>query len=137
MFALNVAQYTQLMRSRHTILVVDDHPPSLYVASRLLEKAGFKILQATNGEDAMKLADGASALLMDVNLPDVNGVAVCQNIKSKSSKPVVLMSAVYVDHLHRDAAVQAGADEYLVVPLESTQLVGAFDRLLGGPTAAA
>ena len=118
------------MRSDRTILVVDDHAPSLYAASRVLHLAGFRVLQASNGEDAIALADQADALLLDVNLPDVNGVAVCQAIKARSQKPIVLMSAVYVDALHREAAIHAGADAYLVQPIDGQQVASEFDRLL-------
>ena len=118
------------MRSSHTILVVDDHKATLYAASRMLRRAGFNVLEATNGEDAIQLSDKASALLLDVNLPDVNGVAVCQAVKTKSDKPVVLMSAVYVDELHREAALQAGADGYLVQPIDGDNVAAEFDRLL-------
>jgi CheY-like chemotaxis protein len=118
------------MRSGHTILVVDDDASSLYVASRLLRKAGFQVLEASNGEDAIRLSGRASAFLLDVNLPDLNGVAVCQAIKVQSQKPVALMSAVYVDDLHRDATLQAGADVYFLQPIDGEQVVLAFDRLL-------
>ncbi|MGV3569719.1 MAG: response regulator transcription factor [Ramlibacter sp.] len=92
--------------------------------------AGFQILEAGNGEDAMALADQADALLLDVNLPDVNGVAVCQAVKARSRKPVVLMSAVYTDALHRYAAMHAGAGAYLAQPIDSQQVASEFDRLL-------
>lgn len=119
-----------MVRSAHTILVVDDHAPSLYAASRLLRRAGFTVLEANNGEDAIELAKRACAVLLDVNLPDVNGVAVCETIKTNTPKPVVLMSAVYVDELHRHAAMQAGADAYFVQPIDGEQIAVEFDRLL-------
>lgn len=119
------------MRSAHTILVVDDRAASLYAASRLLRHAGFNTVEAMTGEKAMALADACSAVLLDVNLPDTNGVAVCQFIKANSPKPVILMSASYTDDLHRGAGLQAGADGYLVPPLDGRAMVSAFDRLLG------
>lgn len=118
------------MRVDHTILVVDDHPPALYAASKLLQKAGFKTLEASNGEDAMELASRVSAVLMDVNLPDINGVEVCYWIKATCSKPIILMSAVFVDSLHREAAARAGADSYLALPLDEHELISELDRLL-------
>ena len=117
-------------RADHTILVVDDQPANLYVASRLLKHAGFGVLEARTGEEAVLLSNKASALLVDVNLPDLNGVAVCRIIKHTSTKPVVLMSAVYSDELHRGAGIDAGADLYLIPPLQGEQLTQAFDRLL-------
>jgi DNA-binding response OmpR family regulator len=118
------------VRSQHTILVVDDHRPSLYATSKMLQHAGFAVLEAGSGEEALLLADNASALLLDVNLPDLNGVAVCQRIKSTSTKPIVLMSAVYVDALHRDAGLAAGADLYLAPPPGGEELARIFDALL-------
>lgn len=121
------------MRTAHTILVVDDQPAALYAASRLLQGAGFRTLEALCGEDALRLAKGASAMLIDVNLPDVNGVKVCQQIKAAEDTfdcPVILMSAVYVDDLHRDAALSSGADAYVTSPLDGDQLATTFDRLL-------
>ncbi|MES3003033.1 MAG: response regulator [Pseudomonadota bacterium] len=122
------------MRSDFTILVVDDHPSSLYAASKLLRTAGFKTLEAATGHDALHLSSQASALLLDVNLPDLNGVEVCHRIKSDkaTAKPVILMSAVYADELHRDAGLQSGADMYVSPPLDYDAIAAAFDKLLAG-----
>jgi DNA-binding response OmpR family regulator len=121
------------MRADHTILVVDDHPPTLYAATRLLRRAGFNVLEASTGEQALLLCDEVSALLLDVNLPDLNGVAVCEEIKRSSPRPVVLMSAVYMDDLHRSAGIGAGADLYVTSPLDGEQLARTFDQLLAAP----
>lgn len=117
--------------SSHTILVVDDRPAGLYAASRMLQHAGYRTLEAATGEDAIRLARDASAVLLDVNLPDVNGVEVCRQMKQDASKlPVVLMSSVYTDHLHRDAGLASGADGYLTGPLVPEELASTFARLL-------
>lgn len=121
------------MRSQHTLLVVDDHPAALYSAVRMLKMAGFEVIEAANGEDALRMAGQASAFLIDVNLPDINGVEVCSTLKSDpahSAKPVVLMSAVYVDELHKDAGLFSGASAWLEPPLEADALAATFDRLL-------
>jgi len=123
-----------MQRSAHTICVVDDHEASRYAAAKSLQTLGYKTVEAETGEDAIMAADGAvSALLLDVNLPDMNGVKVCQIIKSKLLRqlPVVLMTAVYVDDLHRSAGMSAGADAYLTSPVSRQQLGAVFDRLLG------
>jgi CheY-like chemotaxis protein len=123
-----------MQRSAHTICVVDDHEASRYAAAKSLQALGYKTVEAETGEDAIMAADGAvSALLLDVNLPDMNGVKVCQVIKSKLRRqlPVVLMTAVYVDDLHRSAGMSAGADAYLTSPISRQQLGAVFDKLLG------
>jgi CheY-like chemotaxis protein len=122
-------------RADHTILVVDDHPPTLYTATRLLKRSGYGVMQATTGAEAMLLSTRASALLLDVNLPDTNGVAVCQAVKRSSIKPVILMSAVYTDELHQGAGMSAGADLYLTSLLDGEQLARSFDKLLAASPA--
>jgi len=123
-----------MKRSAHTICVVDDHEASRYAAVKSLQALGFKTVEAETGQDAILAAERAvSAMLLDVNLPDMNGVKVCQIIKSKPGPklPVVLMTAVYVDDLHRSAGMSAGADAYLMSPVSKQQLGAVFDKLLG------
>jgi len=121
-------------RSDHTIAVVDDHDLARYAAVKMLQALGYQTVESDTGEEAQLIAcrPSVSAVLLDVNLPDVNGVKVCENLKKGPRPiPVVLMSAVYVDELHKGAALDAGADAYLVSPLEPQELGAVFDRLLG------
>jgi CheY-like chemotaxis protein len=119
------------MRGIHTILIVDDAPAALYARARALRAAGYQTVEAHSGLDAVNLAHVAHGLLVDVNLPDLNGVAVCEAVKQQTpGKPVILTSAVYTDELHQDAANQAGADLYLVPPFDDGEVAAAFDRLL-------
>lgn len=127
-----------LTRAAFTVLVVDDQPALLYATSRMLQRAGYKTVEAALGEDAIALAPGASAVVLDVNLPDVHGIEVCAVLKTdrKTSRiPVVLTSAVYVDDLHRGAGLATGADAYLIAPLTPEGLTGTLDRLLFPPAA--
>jgi CheY-like chemotaxis protein len=119
-------------RSQHTIVVVDDHEPSRYAAVKMLRSLGYNTSEAENGEQALMVAnDDVSAVLLDVNLPDVNGVKVCEHLKSERRQlAVVLMSAVYTDDLHKGAAMDAGADGYLISPFGAEQLGAMFDGLL-------
>jgi len=118
-------------RASFTILVVDDVPASRYAAVRLLQVCGFRTTEAAEGNECLACAESSSAVLLDVNLPDLNGVEVCRVLKTRSPHlPVVLMSAFYVDDLHREAGTSAGADAYLVPPLTPEELGATFDRLL-------
>lgn len=122
-----------LTRSSFTVLVVDDQPALLYATSRMLQRSGFKTLEASLGEEAIALAPEASAVVLDVNLPDVHGIEVCSVLKSGKTTaaiPVVLTSAVYVDELHRGAGLASGADAYLIAPLSPEDLAATLDRLL-------
>jgi CheY-like chemotaxis protein len=124
---------TAMNRAAHTIAVVDDHDLARYAAVKMLRALGYRTVESATGEEAQLIAGSQkiSAMLLDVNLPDVNGVKVCEYLKkAPHPMPVVLMSAVYVDELHKGAAMDAGADAYLVSPLEPQELGAVFDRLL-------
>jgi CheY-like chemotaxis protein len=129
-----IIQTSAMDRSAYTIAVVDDHDLARYAAVKMLQSLGYRTVESATGEEAQFIAttQPVSAVLLDVNLPDVNGVKVCEYLKnSPNPLPVVLMSAVYIDELHKGAGMAAGADHYLVSPLEPQELGAVFDRLLG------
>jgi len=121
-------------RSQHAVLVVEDDAATRYATVRLLQASGFRTLETASGYEALTMADKASAVLLDVNLPDVHGIEVCSLLRARESTarlPVILTSAVYVDELHREAGLSCGADAYLVPPLEPAFLTATLDRLIG------
>ncbi|KQT11288.1 response regulator transcription factor [Ramlibacter sp. Leaf400] len=118
-------------RATQTVLVVDDMDGQRYAMARRLKEDGFKTIEAACGRDAIAMAAAATAVVLDVNLPDINGVEVCRALKAaRPSLPVVLVSAVYDGELHRIAAATAGADAYLAPPPTSPSLTATIDRLL-------
>ena len=66
------------------ILNVDDYEPGRYVVTRILERAQFRVREASNGEEALRLAaaERFDLVLLDVNLPDLNGFEVCRRLKA-------------------------------------------------------
>lgn len=121
-------------RGQRTVLVVDDEPAALYATVRLLQDAGFRTLETGSGREALQLVGRASAVILDVNLPDMHGVQVCGALKASRTTahlPVLLKSAVFTDDMHMDAGLTSGADAYLVPPFEPDVLVATLDRLLG------
>ena len=120
------------MRSAHTVLVVDDHETLRYATAKLLGLAGFKTIEAGSGEEALLSSVRATAVVLDVNLPDINGIQVLKMIRDQvKGMPVVLTSAVFVDELHRHAGMDAGADAYLIAPVSPEELTSTLDRVLG------
>jgi hypothetical protein len=116
------------------VLVVDDEPAMRYVTVKLLQSAGFRTAETPSGYEALSLAASASAVVLDVNLPDVHGIEVCAALRAQpatSKLPVVLTSAVYVDDLHRDSGLASGADAYLIAPLNPEELTSTLVRLIG------
>jgi PAS domain S-box-containing protein len=118
---------------RQKILVVDDNPSSLYATSRILRAAGFDVMEAQNGGDALALADKVGLLILDINLPDVDGFEVCRQLRARSSTaylPIVHLSATFMDTEDMSQGLAAGADSYLTHPADPKVLVATVRALL-------
>lgn len=120
-------------RSRHSVLVVDDNPAMRYSVARALRAAGFATIEAAAGMEAVRLAPAASAVILDMHLPDVDGLEVCRLVRANPASaqvPVVHMSAVHIDAEDMEESARAGADGYLVAPLHPDQLLSVIEGLL-------
>ena len=121
-------------RSRQTILVVDDNPATRYSTERVVRAAGFLTLEADTGGKAIALADtGIAAVVLDVHLPDMSGFDVCRALRANrqtSMIPVVHLSAAYVESAHQVAGLNAGADAYMVHPVEPQLLIATLQALI-------
>lgn len=117
-----------------TILYVDDTEAQRYAVSRVLRRAGFEVRQASSGHQALEMStSGPDLVVLDVNLPDINGIEVCKRIKADASTshiPVLQVSATLVDTRHRVAGLEGGADAYLVQPIDPDELVATIRSLL-------
>ena len=119
------------------ILNVDDNEAGRYAVTKILKRAGFEVIEAANGTDALTLAATRrpDLVLLDVNLPDIGGFEVCKRLKQDkktASIPVVHLSATYVHSRERVQGLEGGADGYLVHPVEPEELVAtilAFIRI--------
>jgi DNA-binding response OmpR family regulator len=120
-------------RSRFTVLVVDDTASARYAMARVLRAAGYKTLETASGQEALRLAPQASAVILDVHLPDVYGLEVCRMLRRNertAELPILQVSAVCTEPNDSCAAHLAGADTYLVSPVPPEDLVAAVDALL-------
>jgi DNA-binding response OmpR family regulator/nitrogen-specific signal transduction histidine kinase len=118
---------------RPTILNIDDQEPERYIKSRDLRAAGFDVIEAANGAEGLRLVEQhkPAAVLLDVQLPDINGYEVCRYIKQKWPEVMVLMtSATFTTADARVLGLDAGADSYLVQPSEPVELVAAVNAML-------
>jgi PAS domain S-box-containing protein len=121
----------------HRVLVlnVDDYEAGRYATSRVLRQAGFDVREAGTGIDALRLVESEhpDLVLLDVNLPDVDGFEVCRRIKTHpetSGIPVLYLSAAYRTAEHRVQGLDLGADGYLTQPVEPRELVATVNALL-------
>ncbi|MBL0420539.1 response regulator [Ramlibacter sp. AW1] len=130
---------TTIDRAGHTVLVVDDNPATRYATVRVLRAAGFQADEAATGAQGLeRSADGVSAVVLDVHLPDMDGFEVCRRIRERPGTellPVVHLSAAYVRDRDRIHGLNSGADAYLVHPVEPALLIGTVQALIRARTA--
>jgi CheY-like chemotaxis protein len=120
----------------NTILVVDDRPDTRYATTRILAGAGFDVRETATGRDALRLArTSPDVIVLDIALTDIDGFEVCRRLKSDAATraiPIVHKPSVYRDPDHRQQGLAAGADEYLIDPVEPQVLIDTIRRFLPG-----
>lgn len=117
-----------------TILVVDDNTASRYSTARFLKSAGFATLEAATGAEAIELAEtGPDAVVLDVNLPDMDGFDVCKALRARANTariPIIHLSATFVGAADKARGLEMGADGYLTHPVEPPVLVATIRAFL-------
>jgi CheY-like chemotaxis protein len=112
--------------SKPTILVVDDFDDTRLLLRTWLERKGFCVIEAENGNQAVALAESArpDLIIMDLEMPELDGLAATRKIrKLKELKHVpVLAVSAYGAEQFRDDALAAGCDEYVSTPFEPEDL---------------
>src|SRR5882757_9755032 len=120
--------------SRGTILYVEDDELNRYAFSGIFRQAGFVVREAATGREALRLAaEKPDLVVLDVNLPDLNGFEVCRRIKAHpatSAIPVLHLSGVFVKPEDRTNGLDGGADGYLTKPVEPDEAVATVRSLL-------
>jgi CheY-like chemotaxis protein len=113
------------------ILNVEDHAPARFLRTRILEGAGFDVLEIGTAAGAVEHAADAGLVLLDVKLPDGDGFDVCEQIKSKHPNlPVILVTSVYRTADARRDGFAAGADAFLLEPIDAARLVRTVGDLM-------
>ena len=117
------------------VLVVDDDAPKRYALARTLRKYGFDVIEGSCGEEALRLSqtEDPDLVLLDVGLPDIHGFEVARRIKASERTrhtPVLHLSASAISAEDRVDGLAAGADAYLIDPVEPGELVANIRALL-------
>lgn len=117
------------------ILVVDDEPDIVRFAVKVLEARGHRVTTATDGRSALAqaIAEQPDAILLDIQLPHLDGREVCRRLKADERTapiPVVMMSANELSIEDIQGAASLGADEYLLKPFLRDALISNLERHL-------
>lgn len=123
------------MTNRIVILNVDDTASLRYGKTRMLRAAGYTVLEAESGAEALQLLRGElpQIILLDVNLPDMDGIELCRRIKTDPltrNIPVVQVSATFTTDVDKLHGLEGGADIYLTEPFEPRELETVVSVLL-------
>ncbi|MBX3065038.1 MAG: response regulator [Anaerolineae bacterium] len=119
-----------------TILVVDDKPEVIELVSVTLEMGGYKILTATNGNQALEIAyqEHPDLMLLDIQMPggSVDGFGVCRTLKADPVYKDIFIILLTAKGQSRDKELgkEVGADSYLVKPFSPLRLLGIVNEML-------
>jgi two-component system alkaline phosphatase synthesis response regulator PhoP len=107
-----------------TILVVDDEARIVKLVRDYLERAGFDVLSARDGENALQLArrEQPNLIVLDLMLPGVDGLDVCRRLRQESGVPIIMLTA-RVEEADRIVGLELGADDYVTKPFSPGELV--------------
>ena len=117
-----------------TVLLVEDTEDNRFMMRRLLEMSGYRVVEALNGEEAVKLAraEKPQLILMDLSLPVIDGLAATRLIRkvpALEATPIIAVSAHDTSDF-KDEAVAAGCNGYVTKPIDFSQLEQLIQQLL-------
>ena len=120
-----------MSQKKQTILVVDDELKILDVVKSFLEAEGYRVVTAKNGETGLKLFESTNPdlLILDIMLPDIDGVELCKIIRKKSKVPIIMLTARVGDE-DTVRCLDLGADDYVTKPFSPRALMGRVRAVL-------
>jgi len=116
------------------VLVVDDDEGVRTLVADVLGRAGFSVVQAASGEEALEAAERMrpSLAILDVNMPEMSGYALCRELRERFGNEllIVFLSGVRTEAFDRVAGLLIGADDYLSKPFAPDELVARAEALI-------
>lgn len=113
------------------VLLVDDEVPLLESLSYTLQREGFTVTTARDGQDAIKQFHKhvPDVILLDLMLPEVDGMEMCWRIRAFSNVPIVMLTAKDQD-IDKVRGLEAGADDYVTKPFNARELIARIRAVL-------
>lgn len=114
-----------------TILIVDDEQHIIDLARMYLEKEGFAIIEANDGQRALSAikSEHPALVVLDLMLPELDGWEVCRRVRAESDVPIIMLTA-RGDDIDRIVGLELGADDYLTKPFNPRELVARVRAIL-------
>ncbi len=113
-----------------TVLVVEDETSIASFVALYLKNAGYEVRTAATGADALvKAAGDVSLIILDLMLPDIDGIEVCKRVRQRSDVPVLMLTARDED-VDKIIGLEVGADDYLTKPFNPRELVARVKSIL-------
>lgn len=103
------------------ILVVDDEEGIITLLKDYFEMNGYEVYTAQSGKDALKISKNPDIILLDINMPEIDGIEVCNRIRDYVSCPILFLTA-RIENTDKINGFRAGADDYIVKPFDLDEL---------------
>ena len=118
-------------KSQQTVLVVEDEASIASFVSLYLKNAGYSVRTAATGGDALTMAaaEQPALIILDLNLPDIDGIEVCRRIRKSADIPILMLTARDED-VDKIIGLEVGADDYLTKPFNPRELVARVKSVL-------
>lgn len=114
-----------------TVLVVDDEARIRDVLNYALQREGYKVLSASNGEQALQIVhnDEVDLIILDVLMPELDGLSTCRKLREFSDMPVIFLTS-RSDEVDRITGLDLGADDYVTKPFSPRELISRVRAVL-------
>jgi CheY-like chemotaxis protein len=120
--------------SQGHVLYVEDHDDTRILMTMMLERAGFRVTQAECGRDCLKLVEGGQRFdlyLLDHTFPDASGVTICEALRKLDAETPILFYSGRAMPEEKEAALRAGAQDYLIKPDDLFNVAGHVAEWVG------
>jgi len=119
------------MNSRQKVLLIDDEQSVCDVVSDYFDKAGYEVVIARSGAEGIEKSQSArpDIIILDLMLPDMDGLDICRDLRKTSSVPIIMLSA-RTEEVDRVLGLEMGADDYVVKPFSPRELLARVKAVL-------
>lgn len=118
----------------HVVLYIEDNPQNMRLVRKMLKIGGYDMIEATNGFDGLAVARAQhpDLILVDINLPDIDGTDVTRQLKADDDVAHIPIIALTANAMfgQREQYLEAGCDDYLAKPVSKRELLSMMDKYL-------